>query len=84
MTVPEVFVLQAWEKAGGQCECHRLSHSHTYGRCTRRMIYEKRGSREHGGWVPRYRTSPATGTPLACEILCIDCYEQAGIDEFKT
>jgi hypothetical protein len=84
MSVPEVFVLQAWEKAGGQCECKRMSHSHTYVRCTRRLAYEKRGARIPGGWAPRFKTSPTTGTPLSCEILCIDCYEQAGIDEFKT
>jgi hypothetical protein len=83
MTVPEVFVLQAWEKAGGQCECKRFSHSHTYVRCTRRLVYANRGSRSQGGWAPRFRTSPTTDTPLSCEILCLECYEQACADEFK-
>jgi hypothetical protein len=83
MTVPEVFIMQAWEKAGGQCDCRRLSHSHTYARCTLRLVYENRGSRVKGGWVPRFRTSPTSNTPLACEILCLECYEQAQIDDFK-
>jgi hypothetical protein len=84
MTVPEVFIMQAWEKAGAQCQCRRFSHNHSYGRCTRRLVYEKRGSRERGGWAPRFKTSPTTQTPLSCEILCLDCFQQAELDEFKT
>jgi hypothetical protein len=83
MAVPEYFILQAWEKAGGQCECRRMSHGHTYGRCTRRLTYANRGAQGPGGWAPRYRTSQGTGTPLSCEILCLDCYEQTQMDEFK-
>jgi hypothetical protein len=45
------------------------------------LIYEKRGSREHGGWAPRFKTSPTTQTPLSCEILCLDCFQQAELDE---
>jgi hypothetical protein len=84
MTVPEMMVLQAWEKAGGQCECRRFSHGHPYVRCTNRLVYEMRGSHERGGWAPRFQRSPTTGTTLSCEILCMDCFEQARADEMKS
>ena len=83
MTVPEIFVLQAWEKAGGQCECRRVSHGHTYARCTHRLVFENRGSGTSGGWAPRYVTAPGKGKPLACEILCLECYNLARADEFQ-
>jgi hypothetical protein len=83
MTVPEVFILQAWEMAGGQCQCRRFSHGHPYVRCTRRLKYEARGAKEQGGWAPRFRTSPTTDTPLSCEVLCMECFERTQADEFK-
>jgi hypothetical protein len=84
MRVPEVYLLQAWDKAGAQCECTRQSHGHTYGRCTHRLVYENRGSDTQGGWAPRYCTSNTTREPLACEILCMDCYNASRAEEFKT
>jgi hypothetical protein len=70
MAVPEILILQAWEKTGGQCECRRVSHGHTYARCTNRLVFENRGTGTSGAWAPRYITNPAKGTALACEILC--------------
>lgn len=77
MSVPEMVVLKAWQKAGGQCECARWSHSHPYLRCTRRLEWDKRGQAGSGGWAPRYRNSPTTEAPLACEILCMECHQKA-------
>ena len=83
MSVPEYILMQAWDKAGGQCECKRFSHNHPYVRCTRKLSYDKRGLRAPGGWAPRYRTSPTTHLPLSCEILCLECYEMERAEEFK-
>jgi hypothetical protein len=83
MAIPEISVLQAWEKAGGQCECRRVSHGHIYARCTNRLVFENRGAGTSGGWAPRYITIPVKGTALSYEILCLDCYNLARADEFQ-
>ena len=83
MSVPEIFIQQEWDKAGAQCQCKRASHNHSYGRCTRRLIYEKRGSRDYGGWAPRFKTSPTTQTPLSCEILCLQCFQQDEVNDLR-
>ena len=83
MPFPEMLLLQAWEKAGGQCECRRWSHSHPYVRCTRKLVWENRGRAVESGWVPRYRTSPTSDTPLGCEILCWDCHRHIMASELK-
>lgn len=83
MPVPEVFVLQAWEKAGGRCGCRRWSHNHSYVVCNRRLAWEGRGRPVEGGWAPRFRTSASSDIPLDCEILCFDCHQRALADEIQ-
>ena len=84
MAVPEVLVLEAWQKAGGRCGCRRFSHSHTYVVCNRRLIWENRGRPVEGGWAPRFRTSLSSDQPLECEILCSDCHQRALNAEMQT
>jgi hypothetical protein len=83
MPVPEMLILRAWEKSGGRCECRRWSHSHPYERCTRLLIYERRGEAGEGGWAPRFRTSPSNETALDCEILCLECHQKALASEMQ-
>lgn len=46
MGFPADLVKQAWERAGGRCECTR-KHDHT-GRCYRRLVWENRGREGRG------------------------------------
>jgi 5-methylcytosine-specific restriction protein A len=63
----------AFTRAGGQCECRRMSctvHRTTY-RCTTRLT--------SGRWHAHHRTAVASGgddTLSNCEALCIPCHEQ--------
>jgi hypothetical protein len=84
MPIPELALLQAWEKAEGRCQCQRWAHNHTYVRCNRRLAWDNRGANAEGGWIPRYRTSPTSNTLLDCEILCWDCYQRALGDEMQS
>lgn len=76
MSISEMMVLKAWEKAGGRCECARFSHNHTYVRCARLLKWEMKGQSSLGGWMPSFHNSLSSGAPLSCEILCTKCYQQ--------
>jgi 5-methylcytosine-specific restriction endonuclease McrA len=60
----------AFRRAGGQCECNRLScNQHASLRCTARLA---------GRWHAHHKTAVAAGGSDAlsnCEALCIPCHE---------
>jgi len=76
MPITDAMVLEAWKKAGGRCECSRLSHNHTYVCCARLLKWDLQGQNVPGGWQPNYHTGFSSGTLLGCEILCISCFQR--------
>lgn len=82
-TLPERKVIeQAWNRAGGHCECVRESHRHPYGRCNLKLRYDRGGSQRRGGWSVNPRDpSLSPSFPSNCEILCIDCYNRIVAEE---
>ncbi len=74
MAFPDDVVRQAWERAGGQCECRRRTHAHFYTPCGKILIWQKRGQAAAGGW-DAYKADVSMGEVLSnCEILCSDCH----------
>jgi len=72
MAFSEEVVKQAWERAGGQCECRRRTHSHFYTPCGKVLIWENRGKGGSGGWEAHHVTT-SDDVLSNCEILCSDC-----------
>jgi len=73
MEFPENVVKQAWERAGGQCECRRRTHSHFYTPCGKVLVWENRGKEGRGGWEAHHITIDGGDVFSNCEILCSDC-----------
>ena len=68
-------VKKAWERAGGQCECLRRTHSHFYTPCGKQLAWEMRGKAARGGWEA-HQSKIAGGDGLDnCEVLCWDCHD---------
>ena len=80
MGFPQDVVRQAWERAGGQCECRRRTHRHFYAPCGKALIWENRGKVSSGGWEAHHITI-GDDTLSNCEILCSDCI---GMRPFST
>jgi hypothetical protein len=76
MPFPEEVVKQAFERAGGQCECTRRTHGHFYIPCGRPLVSKNRGRVGEGGWEVHHITSYGGDVLSNCEILCWDCYER--------
>lgn len=79
MVFPDNVVEAAWRRAGGRCECRRLSHNHPYVRCNKELVWENRGRDGRGKWEAHHRVSVDAGgadTLSNCEILCWDCHSQ--------
>ena len=75
MAFAESVVKQAWERASGQCECTRRTHSHFYIPCGKQLVWEMRGKVERGGWEAHH-TGVVGGDVLSnCLVLCWDCHE---------
>ena len=58
----------AYQRAGGKCECRRLSCKHI-GRCPRPLVY---------GWDAHHIVSQSAGgsdTLANCEALCVACHK---------
>ena len=75
MAFSESTLKEAWEKAGGQCECSRRTHRHFYTPCGRLLNWAKRGEAAEGGWQAREIDSFSGDKADNCLILCIECYE---------
>ena len=76
MAFPEDVITQAWERAGGQCECRRRTHSHFYTPCGKQLVWENTGREGRGKWEARYISSSGGDVLSNCEILCWDCYSR--------
>ena len=77
MAFSDEVVRQAWQRAGGKCECKRSTHDHSYVRCNKELVWENRGREGRGKWEAHHRTSVEAGredTFSNCEILCWDCH----------
>jgi len=72
MAFSESVVQQAWQKAGGKCECRRATHGHT-GRCNKQLVRENRGREGRGKWEAHHRVRSGGDTLSNCEILCWVC-----------
>ena len=75
MAFSEEVLKQAWERAGGQCECNRRSHRHFYTPCGRSLAWSARGQVTSGGWEARHMNMADGDTLGNCEILCAECNE---------
>ena len=75
MAFSEEVLKEAWDRAGGQCECNRRTHKHFYTPCGRMLKREKRGDVTGGGWEARHFDTSAGDTVSNCEILCMECYQ---------
>jgi hypothetical protein len=74
--MPEKFsdsaIKEAWNRAGGRCECRKMNHGHL-GRCGRKLSWTRKGYEGHGGW----NTQSMGGGDYASnmEILCYFCHQ---------
>ena len=76
MSFPESVVRQAWNSAGGRCECTRENHGH-YGRCGKQLVWENRGRETgRGDWEAHHRVAGGPDVASNCEILCWDCHKK--------
>ena len=69
----EAIIKEAWERAGGKCECVRVSHAHPYGRCGKSLVWANRGRDWEGGWMPYCRDASAGDVVANCKIICSVC-----------
>lgn len=72
MAFPQSVIEQAWKRAGGKCECTRISCGHI-GRCSEPLTANN--------WHAHHRTAVASGggdTLSNCEALCVRCHENTG------
>lgn len=81
MAFSDATVKQAWERAGGRCECQRSRHNHGYtGKCDKLLLWSARGNDNSPyGWEAHHKTAVSSGGSdylSNCEILCIDCHKK--------
>jgi len=76
MGFPTEEVTKAWKSAGGCCECRRTTHTHSYVRCNKDLVWENRGRESGKGcWEAHHINSNGSDTASNCEILCWDCHK---------
>ncbi len=73
MDFSEDTVKQAWNRAGGRCECKRKTHGHL-DRCNKKLIWSKRGREDSGVWEAHHINRYGPDTLSDCEILCWNCH----------
>lgn len=80
MAFSNTVVQQAWNRAGGQCECRRKTHNHRYVRCNKQLVLSNRGRNNgRGAWEAHHKHSVGNGggdSVSNCEILCWSCHSQ--------
>lgn len=80
MAFSEETVKQAFQGAGGRCECKRTVCGHT-GRCAKTFTFSQRAPSDQSGWQANHVTSVAAGGSDGlsnCEILCVPCHKKTG------
>jgi len=77
MAFSDETVKQAWQRAGGKCECRRTTHDHSYVRCNKELVWENRGRETgRGAWEAHHISASGGDTLSNCEILCWDCHKK--------
>jgi len=74
MAFSDEVIRQAWQRAGGKCECRRTSHNHPYVRCNKELVWENSGREGRGAWEAHHISASGGDTLSNCEILCWDCH----------
>lgn len=77
MPFSEDVKLQAWKRAGGRCECKRVSCGHS-GRCNKQLVYSNHSEGQRGAWEAHHVISESNGgsdTLSNCQVLCLDCHK---------
>ena len=74
MAFSEETISKAWRKAGGRCECRRVSHGHPYIRHNKQLVRKNRGREGYGAWEAHHRSATGGDGLSNCEILCWDCH----------
>lgn len=77
MAFSESTIKAAWERAGGKCECTRVTHSHGT-RCNKQLVWENRGREGRGKWEAHHKTAVSSGgndNLSNCEIVCFECHK---------
>ena len=81
MSFSESTVKEAWDRAGGMCECKRSRHVHD-SKCNKILLWNHRGDDDSPfGWEAHHKTAVSSGgddTLSNCEILCIECHKKTG------
>jgi hypothetical protein len=72
MAFPKETVQQAWDRAGGRCECKTVAHEHGR-RCNKPLVLYFRGKTGRGAWESHARVANGGEGLDNCEILCWDC-----------
>jgi len=76
MAFSEETILKAWRRAGGKCECRRVSHEHPYIRCNKQLVWENQGREGRGAWEAHHRSATGGDGLSNCEILCWYCHSR--------
>ena len=80
MAFSENIIKLAWHQAKGKCECTRIMHNHSFGKCNKELVWENRGREAgKGAWEAHHKTSVEAGGSDVfsnCEILCWDCHSK--------
>jgi hypothetical protein len=76
MAFSDSVVSQAWNRAGGHCECRRQTHKHPFTRCNKQLVFANRGREGYGAWEAHHVNSNGGDTLSNCEILCWDCHKR--------
>ncbi len=76
MAFSESVISQAWSRAGGKCQCRRITHNHYYVGCNKQLVWSNRGRTGRGCWEAHHINSNGPDTLSNCEILCFDCHSK--------
>lgn len=74
MAFNQTTIDQAWNRAGGHCQCRRSTHGHYYVRCNKQLVYVNRGREGRGCWEAHHINSNGGDGLANCEILCYECH----------
>lgn len=78
-----LIIEQAWERAGGCCECERNYHEHqSTHKCSQPLVWDKKNQPgEKGAWFAHHKIATINGGSDEdinnCEILCHECHKSA-------
>ncbi len=77
MAFSEETIRQAWNFAGGKCECRRTMCGHSF-RCNKELLWGSRGAETEYGWEAHHINADGPDSLSNCEILCQRCHKNTG------